>query len=244
MIEQSLGLWGIACVAYIIMAMTGFGSAIVLVSLGTLLMPVQELIPIVALIELVACLALTRADWQPGGGRFWGPAALTMVAGSVVGAMLLKRLEPGAMSVLIGAVIVTLGGWLWFGRRGAGQLGAQLPARASALDMVVTGLAGVTGGLFGMSGPLMVWHFGRRFDKATFRRAVVPIFLASSVACVISYGALGMLSWRSAAQALGCVPAVFVGLWIGQRLFKRIPEQRFGQLIGAILVVVGAKMFF
>lgn len=239
-----LGILFVALLAYTVKAMTGFGSAIVLISLGALFFPAKSLIPVVALLDLVACLMLMRQDWQRGAASYWGPASASMVVGSVLGAVLLKLLAPSTFEILLGGGIMLLGGWLFFNRKQGANLLEQIPAKPTAVDLGVTGLAGFTGGLFGISGPLIVWHFGRKFSKQAFRRVVVSIFFFASIACIISYTALGIITAQTLLLALACLPMMFLGLKVGQRLFMLIPEHRFGQIIGSILMLVAAKLLF
>ena len=152
MITSWVGVMVVALLAYTVKAMTGFGSAIVLISLGALFFPAQELIPVVALLDLVACLMLMRKDWQPGAVSFWGPASTTMVIGAITGAILLKVLAPSTLTLLLGGGIMLLGGWLFFGRTDQAKLIDKVPTKPASSDLVVTSLAGFTGGLFGMSG--------------------------------------------------------------------------------------------
>lgn len=242
MITSWVGVMVVALLAYTVKAMTGFGSAIVLISLGALFFPAQELIPVVALLDLVACLMLMRKDWQPGAVSFWGPASTTMVIGAITGSILLKVLAPSTLTLLLGGGIMLLGGWLFFGRTDQAKLIDKVPTKPASSDLVVTSLAGFTGGLFGMSGPLIVWHFGRRYNKATFRRIVVPIFFFAGIACIITYALMGLITTQTLTLALICILPMIFGLSLGQRLFLNIPEQRFGQIIGCVLMIAAAKM--
>jgi len=88
---------------------------------------------------------------------------------------------------------------------------------------------------------VMLYMRALRLGKTEFVAALSLIYLVGSVGILIGIygvgpGRLGRL-WLSVAA---CVP-VFLGLWIGLRVHNRLSEARFGQVLLAILMVIGAS---
>lgn len=227
--------------AFFLKAMTGFGSAIVLVSIGSLFFPVQEVIMIGMMIEAFASIKLMKDDWQPKAHRYWVPLCATMVVGAIIGGLLLKVLAPTRLNVLLGIFIFCLGAWLFFKRRTI-ESTDNMPERPTRIGMVVTAIAGTMGGLLGISGPPIVWYFGQRLSRANFRMVVVPIFWCASIASLLTYLAVGLLTVKVALVGAMCIPVSLLALTLGSRVFNRIPEHRFGQVIGLILGAVAIKL--
>lgn len=239
--EQFWPMMPVVFGAFFLKAMTGFGAAIIMVSLGAMFLPVQEVVPLCICLDLLAGLALMRKDWSPGTYKYWGPLSVAMGMGAGAGALVLSRVDPSSMKLAIGAIVLGLGVWLWATRaRAAGE--RAVPQTPQPAAFLTTTVAGFCGGLFGISGPPIVWFFGSRFAKADFRRVVVPLFIVASATSLVVYALTGLLDAQTLLRVLWCLPCWGAGLFLGGRAFARVPEERFGQLMAVILCAVGLKM--
>jgi uncharacterized membrane protein YfcA len=135
---------------------------------------------------------------------------------------------------------------LWFGLlrgRGNGEgLSGQLPARATGPDVIAAGLGGVMGGFLGISGPPILWHFGRKLGKEPLRAILIPIFLGAALARVATYVGTGVINGQVLLAFAVALPGLIAGILAGNRAFVRISEQTFGRIIGAILFLVGIRL--
>ena len=232
----TLLIWTIAttCVflAGIVRGLTGFGfAAISIVGLG-LCWPLPQAVPLVLCLEIVAGIMLvpaahTQADW-PVMRKLWLAAAI----GVPVGTLALTRLDAGFMSLL---VYLLIGGLAVMGLAhvkppvGHGRLAPWL-------------VGGVTGALiaaFSIGGPLVVaWlvHAGLRAERlrATLILFFVAVDLAALLALVAAQAVPGD-TWRLVAALL--LPT-FAGLWVGERLFRRLPGLKADRLTQWLLLVL------
>jgi len=243
-LPQYLLLPLIACAAFFLKAVSGFGPALVVVALGSLILPPHLVVAMSAMLDAVAGLILFAMDPETQGRRFWIPPAIAIVAGSILGGVLLSVVDPAIFKTLLGVSILLLG--LWFGvlrGRGRGEgLSGALPSRATGPDVIAAGLGGVMGGFLGISGPPILWHFGRKLGKEPLRAILIPIFLAAAIARVATYVGTGVITRQVLVAFAVALPGLAVGIVAGNRAFVRISEQAFGRIVGAILFLVGIRL--
>lgn len=230
--------------AYAFKASTGFGSAIVLVALASQIVGPVRAVILVGLLDVVGGLQLLRIDTTRDSRRMWVPLAAAMVAGAVAGGLLLSVIPVDSYSRVLGWAVIAAGVWMVFagGPRDGDGGEEELLGSASATDIAVCTVAGVCGGLTGLSGPPVIVHFGRKLAKAGFRRILTRIFLAEGIARTGAYAATGMIEMPVVWLALASVPAALVGTLIGNRVFHGIPQSWFSRLVGAAIVVSGIRL--
>ena len=104
-------------------------------------------------------------------------------------------------------------------------------------------LGGFLGGISTMWGPPMVMYFIMiRLPKEAFIRAVGLVWFAGSLPLVLGYIDNGILTARTAQMsALAALPA-FAGLWLGQWLRGRIPQETFRKVVLLALFVIGLNL--
>lgn len=234
----------IAFAAFFLKAVSGFGPALVVVALASLILPPQLVVAMSALLDAVAGVILFALDPGKKGRRFWIPPAVAIVAGSIVGGVLLSLVDPAVFRTLLGVSILLLG--LWFGAlrgRARGEnLSGELPLKASAPDVAAAGLGGIMGGFLGISGPPILWHFGRKLGKEPLRAILIPIFLAAAIARVATYAGTGVIDRQVILAFAVALPGLIAGILAGNRVFVRISERAFSRIIGSILFLVGIRL--
>lgn len=224
--------------------MTGFGPALIFVSLGAQLLAPHTVIPVSAMLDATAGIILAFVDPIHGGRRFWVPPAIAIVVGSFLGGLLLGSMPPDVLRVVLGGTIVLLAAWfaLYRSRLQAGSLQEALPERSSAPDALVSGAGGILGGLTGISGPPLLWHFGRKFAKKPLRQILIPVFLFAALARVGTYAGTGMVTGEVLRAYLLALPGLLIGTYLGNRVFLRIDERTFSRVIGLVLLASGVRL--
>jgi len=234
----------IALMAYVLKAMTGFGPAIVVISLGSLFIAPRPIIAISSILDLIAGIILLGIDWRKTTFSYWLPLAISIVAGTVIGSVFLKIVPPDQFRLMLSVAIVIIGIWFIAGKAGLSkrELLLELPEKCTKFDMGLTFLGGICGGTFGISGPPIIWNFGRQFAKYAFRQVLVPIFLTAAVARVAMYSTMDLVNFDVLKLVIISLPGMFIGLFIGNRIFIKLPELLFRRIVGSVLLVVGIKM--
>ena len=102
--------------AYFLKATAGFGSMIVMLAVGSLIIgPVPALL-LTALLDVVGGLTLLKLDSTKDTKKLWQPLSLAMLIGVVLGALLLKLIALPRLQYVLGATLLLVGIWLMFFR--------------------------------------------------------------------------------------------------------------------------------
>lgn len=241
-LEIALVLGILALFANVVKGLTGFGPAIVFVSIGSLFYDPVEIIVLASLLDVVggAYLVSLNPDFLENR-QYWIPIGLLMVTGAVIGSYMLSVLPTSLFEYLFGGAIILISLWFLSGKseldkdsEGSHDLGI--------VDGFVGVFSGFCGGFVGMGGPPLVAYLGNKFDKELFRAIIVPVFLMSTSSRVLSYGYLGMIEtgnlWIYVFPPIG----VLVGNRIGDHFFDDVQQKWFTILIGIILMLSGIRL--
>ena len=232
--------------AYFCKAISGFGSSIIIIALGSLILgPLQALI-LTAVLDVVGGMILLRIDPTKDERRLWLPLSVAMFLGVVIGGLLLKLFAFQRLHHIISATLIAVGIWLLFFRyrKHDAPAAKPLPKTYRVKDLVVCLIAGTGGGLTGISAPPLLYHFGRVFNKEGVRRILTRVFLVEAVARVGTYSVLGVIDPQILMVALVSVPLMFVGLYAGNSVFLRIPEVWFGRIAGVVIIIAAVRLSF
>ncbi len=236
---------GIVLLAYFVKGATGFGPALIIVPLGSLLIGPHTTIVLSAILDALAGLYMLVLNPVRTGHRFWLGLAVALTAGGVMGGLLLPQIPEQHFKPILSVAIIILGAWFLGRRSGADDaLLDAFPATFSILDLLVSFISGFMGGLFGISGPLLVFHLKRQFVKAVFRQTLVIVFLAGSASTALTY--LGQRLGGTDVIRLGLlsVPILFIGIYVGNHFFWKVSERWFDRAVGLLLLASGLKLIY
>lgn len=226
-------------IAYGVEAITGFGSIVIALSLGALLLPLEQLLPVLVPLN---CLMTGYLVWRHHHAIHW-PTLLRlilplMVLGTLGGYLLRPHLAEGLLQLLLGGLIVAFASReLW---RMARQQNSPRPPVAVTRGLMFA--AGISHGLFASGGPLLVYALtGVTLDKARFRATLVTLWLTLNGLLTLLYLADGSLL-PSLPRLAGYLPVLVLGVVLGEWLHHRVNEQRFRQLVFVLLVVTGLAL--
>jgi uncharacterized protein len=235
---------GIVFAAYLVKGLTGFGPAILFISLGSLVMAPTRVVTISPLLDILAGLLLFWKDRSLSASRYWQWLSLPLLAGVAVGAWGLRFVPATLYSGLLGIVILILGirFLLCPDQHRQTPRVTGLPESPETGAIIAAIISGITGGLFGISGPPLIWYFGRRYSKTAFRKIIVPLFLVESCGRAILYIVFGMIQRDEWILTLTLVPALLVGLVAGNYGFKTLRQDTFERIIGVVLIISGLRL--
>jgi len=233
-------------VAYYVNGITGFGSNLVFIPLAALVIGPKEAVILCSALNPFAGATLIKVDTKNVPRRYWLPLSISMIAGTVVGAITLKMIPNEIFGATLGILILLLGIWFLCGRRGGSFKGLteSLPDSSSVVDRSVCVIAGFCGGSFGINGPPLIWHFGRMFAKEAFRKVLILIFFPASLFQIGTYLVLGLVSKKLCLLLLVSLPLLFLGTFLGNHTFYKISLRWFNIAIGVTLVVTALKLLF
>ena len=234
-----LALAGFILLAYTLEAITGFGSIVIALSLGALLLPIEQLLPV--LVPLNICMTgylVWRHRQMIDRRLLLGMILPGMLVGTLLGYALLPFLDAALAKRLFGALV------LWFAARELWRTRhAAAPAiRPLWLSRLISLCAGVSHGLFASGGPLLVFALaGTQLDKARLRATLVTVWFSLNSLLTLAFLLDGRLL-PALPQVLTYAPLLLVGVWLGERLHRRFDEQHFRIAIYLLLLVTGGLL--
>ena len=110
-------------------------------------------------------------------------------------------------------------------------------------DAAVGLLSGVLGGATGLAGILTIlWCNLRGWPRNEQRTVFQPTTAAIFVIALIWLGGAGVLDHKILALFLFGLPALLAGHWLGLKLYDKLEEARFRQVVLALLLISGVAL--
>lgn len=236
-------LWLGACIflAWTIEAMSGFGSIVIALSLGALLLPIDSMLPVLVVLNVITSAWLAwRHRRHVDHVLLWRRILPAMLAGTLAGALMRDHVPGVALKTAFALLM------LWFSLRELRLLrrGHASAAHGEVQTGFLLGGAGITHGLFASGGPLLVYALaGRSMEKARFRATLIMVWLLLNGVLALLFLLQGRLQ-AHAPELLLYLPVVALAVYLGSHLHHRLDEARFRVMVFWLLLLVGAALLF
>src|SRR5262249_16589344 len=162
---------------------------------------------------------------------------LASAAGGLIGALLHTRASNPALSVVLGILLLVAGGTQVTGAARRWQFHGAAVWLAGAASGLFGGLVGNQGGI--RAAALLGFDLRREAFVAT---ATAIALIVDGARMPVYLGAEGdgiLAMWPVVTAA---IIGVVAGTIVGSRILARVPEHRFRQVVGALLLILGAAM--
>ncbi|GAB4290800.1 MAG: sulfite exporter TauE/SafE family protein [Roseovarius sp.] len=200
-------------VAGIVRGFTGFGTALIFVPVAGIFLPPQTVVGVITLTGIASTSVLLPRAWGQADRGEVGRLALAALLTVPLGLWLMVRLDPVAIRWIVAAVAAATLAALVAGWRHSRAVGG-------AALIGIGALAGIIGGLTGLTGPVVVLFYLAGQSAAQRVRANTIVFLAALDAAVVGNLLLqGRIAWHVLVLALIIAVPYFVTSMIGQALF-------------------------
>ena len=104
-------------------------------------------------------------------------------------------------------------------------------------------LAGIIHGMFVSGGPLLIIYAVKKLpDKQNFRTTLSMIWVALDIYLIIKQTGAGLMTSFTLTTTAWSVPALLVGVYIGNRLAKRMSQEVFLRLTYVLLLISGVSL--
>lgn len=216
---------------------TGFGSIIIALALGTLVLPIDAMLPVlVALNVVMNSVLLLKLHKQIDKGLFLKGILPLMAMGMVIGIAIFPYLPETLLKTGFALLI------LWFASKELLAIRGQTLAKPSGATSFWLTLAGITHGLYASGGPLLVYGLSRKtLNKQTFRATLLATWLSLNAGYTLWFAINGTLSQHTE-TILMLLPVLLFAAVSGQFLHVRINEQQFKSVIYWLLILCGVIM--
>lgn len=234
------GLPGMAATAFLaslLLGTNGFGFALLAVPGLLLFAPPAETVQIVIIVSVAVLLVIVPALRDAIEIRLLLRFFLGSLGGVPLGLLALRQADPGAVRIVIGAVVLGFAAVLAVRRWGRWNLVLRMrPER----DLAAGALAGAATALAGISGPpVVIYLLLAEVPMRTFRATLAAFFMwcygAALVADIATIGVPGGVWLRSAIL----IPFAWAGGVCGRRLGDRLGAAAAGTIALAVLTAAG-----
>jgi hypothetical protein len=199
--------------------------------------------PIAAIPLVVSCgvlmhtLPLFRLRKTLNFSRLW-PFIAGGVLGVPLGVWVLGYIEPEIFRVVIGALMVVYGCWMFLRpHTSVGEVGGRV------LDSFVGLGGGLMGGFAGLSGLLpTIWTGMRSWPKHLQRGSCQPFVLIMHGIGVITFVSAGMFTEQTAKDFIWCIPVLIIGSWLGLKVYPHLNDNLFRRIIVSLNLIAGITL--
>jgi uncharacterized membrane protein YfcA len=211
----------------------GFGDALLAMPLLGLIMSLQSASPIVAFTGFTISLIILLSDPKSVDFNSAWRLILSTIIGVPFGLLLLNYAPERLVKVLLGLLLILYG------------IGNLVTPKMHHLHdekyaFIFGFVAGILGGAYNTNGPpIVIYGTLRRWAPDYFRATMQCYFLFSGIATIAGHGLVGLwtpLVWN---LFLWSLPSIFLGIYIGGKVNRWIPQPMFNRIIFSLLVVVG-----
>jgi len=212
-------------------AITGFGFALLAVPLLALVTRVDTAVVAACIASLALTAGVTVSERTHVQWPTTGRVIAASVIGLPVGLLILVTLPDRALAVLVGIVVLSSTLIVW--RRPTVRGGPRTLTGIGVLVGVLTTATGTNGP------PLVAAFASLGYPPREFRATLAAVFTGCGVASLALFAAGGEVSSTALSMGLVGLPAVALGWWLGDRVFHRVPADRFRSLV--LLALVAAS---
>ena len=230
-----IGLFALTVASSFTQRVTGFGFGILMMTLLPVLAPsYAEATALSGLLAIFTALVPAIQSRKSLNWKKLLPILFIFLVTSWLGVLLLARLDNSLMKHVVGGVLIAVSLW-FFITGGRIRLAPTLPVQAG-----MGTLSGLMGGLFAMQGPPAVIYFLAVSDtKEEYIALTQWYFLIGNIFMAFFRAGSGFIT--PAVLKLWCVaiPGVFLGLFLGAKVYKKIRAEELRRVIYAFLLIAG-----
>ncbi len=230
----------VIAIAYTVQTATGFGAAVLTLAAGAFLMPIPELVALMVPLSLAQTSWVVARNHRSVDLRYLLLWVTPLMGGATaLSFWLLSDLSNDQLKSALGVMILALSAWELLGMwRAAPERGRSVKVEVAALLG-----AGVVHGVFATGGPLLVYAISRRgMDKRTLRGTLTAAWIPLNVILMVQLLAAGRITEATLADTALLMLGLPVGIWLGEKLHRRVDERRFRVMVFTVMALAGIPM--
>jgi len=237
-------LLALACIvlaAHTVETIMGFGSTVIALSLGAHLVPVRDLVPTLVLVGWIPSLWIFFRSYRRIQWRLLFRQILPFSAlGFPLGMWCFRVLSAEHLKFVLGAFVTALAALEFLRISRAGSEAAPLKSPAGEI-LLASG--GFFQGLMATGGPLIVYRVSREIsEKGAFRGTLSVLWLTLNSVLITSFFVSGRMAAGGPALALSLLPAVFLGIFLGEVIHLRVNQGAFRVFVQIVLFLTGVSL--
>ncbi len=223
----------VTAIAGLMRGYSGFGTAVILAPVYSLLWGPRAGVPVMLLMELAVSLQLVPRALPEADRRVVLPLGGAATLTTPLGAFILLTADGTDLRRAIGGLVLVFGFLLMSGWRYHGS-------RPLALNLAIGAIAGLLKGSTGMSGPPVILYMLAGPEEARRHRANLILFFGMiAVISVIPPALGGLIGTAVAIRTALMLPVLLIAVPVGARLFHIVPVAWYRRFAMAVLLAAG-----
>lgn len=222
----------------------GFGAALVVMPLLTLLVGVETAAPTHSLLVLGVSGTILMKYWRDCAWRESLRMLLVSLFFVPIGATALVKLPSEPVTGVLGLLLLAYAPYeLWRSTRSTDdQAPAQPPAWAPYLAGATSGLLG---GAYNTNGPpLILYAVTRRWPKHVFKATIQSVIFFQFIAIDIVHAYNGLMTDEVFRYVAAGLPGVVLGAFAGFAIDSKIDQVRFRQAVLVLVIILGVSLLY
>lgn len=230
-------MWLTITIAYIIFGITGFGTALVASPILAFFIPVNKIVPLLALLDCFAAITNVLRDRVDADKNELKRLVPLMIIGSLVGAAILFYTRPDILLPILGVFVVCYAVY--------NLSGVKPQATYTQQAVFPFGfIGGIFSALFGSGGFIYaIYLAGRIKDKNTIRVTQSTLIGLSTFTRVIIFLIAGIyLELYFLKMVLLLIPGMLLGVFVGRHITLKLSREQFLKIINVVILFSGISL--
>ncbi|MBL7944954.1 MAG: sulfite exporter TauE/SafE family protein [Flavobacteriales bacterium] len=230
---DTFALFFLLLIAEVLGTIGGFGSSMLVMPIAGLLLPFDQALGLTAVLHVFSNAAKMLLFRQAVSKRLLLTLGLPAIVGVLVGARLTYYLDESALALSLGLLLVLLSAFLLVKRSWKLRPTDRNAVLGGLVSGSIAGISGTGGAIRGIT--LAAFDL----EKLVFVSTSAWIDMGVDLSRTVVYAAQGYVTSDVLNHLPVLAAASFAGTWIGRRLLKRIPQERFRVLVLSLVMAMG-----
>ena len=232
---SSIVIYGILIVLLsgFIQGLTAFGFALVALPLLSILMPVQQVVPIIIILSLVTNIGIWYETRKSINLKKYGLLIISSLLAAPIGTKLIVLLNPDTLKVIVGILITFFAIMM--------LTGTKWEIKHEKLSFILVGLlSGVLNGSISTSGPpVALFLSNQEADKQKFKANLNMFGLILNVVTIGLFFQNGLITSEILFYVSRMLPADVIGVVLGIIAIRKLNEKTFKNLTLYLVIFSG-----
>jgi len=236
-------IFAILFISTFIHSTLGFGQALIAMPLLAMVVELKTATPLVAFVLMTIAAIILLRNWRVADLNAVWRLVLSSCFGIPVGLFLLKGVPEGLMKVFLGIVVILFSVFNLVNRH-LKIINLRRVSGGSVLAYLFGFVAGVLGAAYNTSGVVItIYATLRDWSPERFRSTLQSYFVFTGLLILGAHGLAGLWTPDMFRLYGTSLPLVLVGIFLGGKLNRFIPQGQFDGYVNAGLLVIGLLLF-
>lgn len=213
---------------------TGFGYAIICVSLWPLFIPFK----VASIVEVISAFVMTvmitfKLRSYINFGLITVPF-ISFMLGSTIGVSLLMKQEDIALKNILGVALILLSIYFVF-------YSNKVNIRATKTNSIIFGfISGICAGLFNIGGPpIVIYYLSASKNKMEYNATLQAYFTLGTIHTFFIHLLHGNVTFEVLKYSVASMITLYIGTFIGLKLFHKLPQHIIKKITYGFMAIMG-----